>query len=74
MTDTIAILRKTVTDLLIAEGFERVMIRPNGNVRVYKNSVWTDAGRVGDYASQIADARISTDERAMMNTGYGRLD
>ena len=67
-------LRHTVTALLIARGFDEVMIRPNGNVRVRKNGVWADAGRVGDYAAEIASARVSGDDRNVMDSGYGKLD
>jgi hypothetical protein len=67
-------LRKTVIDHLIAIGYEQVMIRPNGNVRVRKCGEWTDAGRVGDYAAEIASRRVSADDQQTMDTGYGNLD
>lgn len=67
-------LRQTVTALLIAQGFDQVAIRPNGNVRVLRNGHWQDAGRVGDYANEIANARVSDSDRDMMDNGYGQLD
>ena len=71
-------IREQVKAMLLTKGYEKVMIRPNGQIRLLESGEWTDGGMVGMYAADIAAAaraiRVSADDAHMMETGYGQID
>jgi len=71
-------IKERVKELLVSQGYEKVMIRPAGTVRLFKNGQWIDGGVVSMYVADLIEqdraSRVTPDDDAMMNGGYGQYD
>ena len=71
-------IKERVKELLVSQGYEKVMIRPAGTVRLFKNGQWIDGGVVSMYVADLMEqdraSRVTPDDDAMMNGGYGQYD
>ena len=71
-------IRERVKSLLVSQGYEKVIIRTGGTIRLFKDGKWIDGGVVSMYSADIMaqerKARVTPDEAAMMESGYGQYD
>jgi len=71
-------IRERVKELLVSQGYEKVMIRPAGTVRLFKNGQWIDGGVLSMYVAEIMEldrkSRVTPEENKIMDGGYGQYD